>query len=501
MAWHVVIAGGGFGGLYAARTLERSLPPQAARITVVNDVNFMLYTPLLPGAAAGTLEPRHVVVPLREELDRADLRLGSVVGARPQDNVLQVQQPEGEIEDLKYDHLIVALGSITRIFPIPGLAEHGIGFKTLPEAIAIRNRLLRCFEIAENMEDGRERAAYLTFVFVGAGYAGVEGLAELQDFAADAINLYPRCKVTGTRFVMVEARDRLMGEIPAPLADFALRELRGRGIEVRLSTQLAEVERERVKLSTGEWIPTHTLAWTAGVKAHPVVRELGLPLSKSGRIDVDSFLQVKGFDNVWAIGDNAAVPDAAQKYKGETPPTAQHAMRQGRTAAHNIAATIGAGGRKKKKFTYKTLGVFVDMGRNQAVAQTLGIRWRGRPAWFLARTYHVLLMPSMKRRARLITDWTIGLFFGRDASELGMLGHPPELHGQSSGGTGEDGTPIEADGLGGRAASLAEEVGVDGSGDGGDVVTRGNARWREAKPAVDPAAAADAVESGDPTAS
>jgi NADH dehydrogenase len=497
MAWHVVIAGGGFGGLYAARTLERSLPPQAARITVVNDVNFMLYTPLLPGAAAGTLEPRHVVVPLREELDRADLRLGSVVAARPQENILQVQQPEGAIEDLKYDHLIVALGSITRIFPIPGLAEHGIGFKTLPEAIAIRNRLLRCFEIAENMEDGRERAAYLTFVFVGAGYAGVEGLAELQDFAADAINLYPRCKVTGTRFMMVEARDRLMGEIPAPLADFALRELRGRGIEVRLSTQLAEVEPERVKLSTGEWIPTHTLAWTAGVKAHPVVGELGLPLSRTGRIEVDSYLQVKGFDNVWAIGDNASVPDAAQKYKGETPPTAQHAMRQGRTAAHNVAATIGTG-KRKKKFTYKTLGVFVDMGRSQAVAQTLGIRWRGRPAWFLARTYHVLLMPSMKRRARLITDWTIGLFFGRDASELGMLGHPPGLHGQSSGGTGEDGTPVETDGLGGRAASLAEEAGADGT--GGEVVTRGNARWREAKSAVDPAAAADAVESGDPAA-
>jgi NADH dehydrogenase len=515
MAWHVVIAGGGFGGLYAARTLERSLPPQSARITVVNDVNFMLYTPLLPGAAAGTLEPRHVVVPLREELKRADLRLGSVVGARPHESVLQVQQPEGSVEDLRYDQLIVALGSITRIFPIPGLAEHGIGFKTLPEAIAIRNRLLRCFEIAENMEDGRERAAYLTFVFVGAGYAGVEGLAELQDFAADAIDLYPRCKVTGVRFMMVEARDRLMGEIPAPLADFALRELRGRGIEVRLSTQLAEVQRDRVKLSTGEWIPTHTLAWTAGVKAHPVVGEMGLPLSQSGRIQVDSYLQVEGFDNVWAIGDAAAVPDAAQKYKGETPPTAQHAMRQGRTVARNVAATIGAGGRKRK-FTYKTLGVFVDMGRSQAVAQTLGIRWRGRPAWFLARTYHVLLMPSMGRRARLIADWTIGLFFGRDASELGMLGHPPELHGQSSGGTGADGTPIETDGLGARSASLADEVGADrASGsdgaaraaasaddtraEGGEVVTRGNARWREAAPAVDPAADADAVESGDPT--
>jgi NADH:ubiquinone reductase (H+-translocating) len=467
MAWHVVIAGGGFGGLYAARTLERVLPTQSARVTVVNDVNFMLYTPLLPGAAAGTLEPRHVVVPLREELSRSDLRLGSVVGARPQDNVLQVQQPEGKVEDLRYDHLIVGLGSITRVFPIPGLAEHGIGFKTLPEAIALRNRVLRSLEIAENMEDGRERTAYLTFVFVGAGYAGVEGLAELQDFAADAIELYPRCRVTGTRFVLVEAKDRLMQEIPKPLADFALRELRGRGIEVHTSTQLTEVTENTVTLSTGEVIPSHTLAWTAGVKAHPVVAELGLPLTSAGRIEVDSYLQVRGHDNVWAIGDAAAVPDAAQNYQGPTPPTAQHAMRQGRTAARNVAAAMGVG--KRRTFTYKTLGVFVDMGRSQAVAQTLGIRWRGRPAWFLARTYHVMLMPSMKRRARLITDWTIGLFFGRDASELGMLGHPPGLHGQSSGGTGADGTPAESDGLGARAASLAEEVGAASP----------DPRWRE----------------------
>jgi NADH dehydrogenase len=460
MAWNVVIAGGGFGGLYAARTLERVLPHQSARVTLVNDVNFMLYTPLLPGAAAGTLEPRHVVVPLREQLHRTDLRLGSVVGADPAAQTVQVQQPEGDVEDLRYDHLIVALGSTTRVFPIPGLAEHGIGFKTLPEAIALRNRLLRCFEIAENMEDGRERTGYLTFVFVGAGYAGVEGLAELQDFAADAIELYPRCRTTGTRFILVEAQGRIMQEIPQPLADFATRELRGRGIEVRTETTLDEVTSDSVLLSTGERVATRTVAWTAGVKAHPVVARLGLPLGAAGRIEVDSYLQVKGFDNVWAVGDAAAVPDHTKNYQQPTPPTAQHAMRQGRTAAHNVAAALGAGHRKRK-FTYKTLGVFVDMGRNQAVAQTFFIRWRGLPAWFLARTYHVLLMPGNKRRARLITDWTIGLFFGRDASELGMLGHPPQLQGQSSGGTGEDGEPIESDGLGARAVDLAQETGLE----------------------------------------
>lgn len=437
MAWKIVIAGGGFGGLYAARTLERILPHQSARITLVNDVNFMLYTPLLPGAAAGTLEPRHVVVPLREQLKHADLRLGTITGAEPDRRRVAVRGPEGGGEELAYDHLVVALGSISRTLPIPGLAEHAIGFKTLPEAIALRNRLLRCFEIAETMEDGREREAYLTFVFVGGGYAGVEGLAELQDFAADAIELYPRCRTSGTRFVLVEARERIMQEIRASLAAFATRELRGRGIEIRTETQLESVSHDRVRLSTGETIPTRTVAWTAGVRPHPVVAELGLPLDGGGRIVVDSYLQVEGRDDVWAVGDAAAVPDAAKKFQAPAPPTAQHAMRQGRTVAHNIAAATGAGHRRRR-FTYKTLGAFVDMGHNQAVAQTLGIRWRGPIAWFLARTYHLMLMPSMKRRARLVTDWTIGLFFGRDASELGMLGHPPALTGQSVGGTSAD---------------------------------------------------------------
>jgi NADH dehydrogenase len=455
MAWNVVIAGGGFGGLYAARTLERVLPPQSARITLVNDVNFMLYTPLLPGAAAGTLEPRHVVVPLREQLDRTDLRLGTVIGADPDRDCVRVESAEGHCEDIHYDQLIVALGSISRTFPIPGLAEHGIGFKTLPEAIALRNRMLRSFEAAETLEDPAQREAYLTFVFVGAGYAGVEGLAELQDFAADVIDLYPRCRVQGTRFILVEARERIMQEIPPPLAEFAANELRGRGIEIRTATQLRQVTDSTVTLSDGEVVPTHTVAWTAGVRAHPVVARLGLPLTDAGRIDVDSHLQVRGRPNVWAIGDAAAVPDAAQRYQGPTPPTAQHAMRQGRTAARNVAHALGVG-RRRRRFTYKTLGVFVDLGRKQAVAQTVGLRWRGGFAWFLARSYHLLLMPGFKRKVRLVADWSVGLWFGRDASELGQLGHPPSLHeleGQSSGGT-----PADAAGAdGGRGAVPAPE--------------------------------------------
>ena len=440
MAWHVVIAGGGFGGFYAARTLERTLPPQAARITLVNDVNFMLYTPLLPGAAAGTLEPRHVVVPLREELKRTHLRLGTVVGGRPADKTLQVRTLKGTVEDLAYDHLVVALGSVSRTLPIPGLAEHGIGFKSLPEAIELRNHVLRTLEVGETLEDPEERKKWLTYVFVGAGYAGLEGLAELQDFAADVIDLYPRCRTQGMRWILVEARDRVMPEIPADLADFATTNLRGRGIAIRTGTTLDAVTEDEVTLSGGEVIPTRTLVWTAGVKPHPVIARLGLPLDDQGRITVDRTMRVDGQDSVWALGDAAAVPDPAKKGRQATPPTAQHAIRQGKRAGRNVAASIGGG--KIKPFTFKTKGVFVDMGQGQAVATTLGIRWKGVPAWWLARSYHLAMLPGTKRKWRLLVDWNIGLVFGRDASELGGLGRAPGLGADpTGGGTAADGVP------------------------------------------------------------
>ncbi|MEJ7787020.1 MAG: NAD(P)/FAD-dependent oxidoreductase [Solirubrobacteraceae bacterium] len=439
MAWHVVIAGGGFGGLQAARTLEKVLPPHSARITLVNDVNFMLYTPLLPGAAAGTLEPRHVVVPLREQLDRTDLRLGTVLSGDPANRCLRVRSREGHPEDLHYDQLIVALGSVSRTLPIPGLAEHGHGFKTLPDAIALRNRVLGCLEAAETLEDPSAREAWLTFVFVGAGYAGLEGAAELQDFAVDVLDLYPRCRTQGVRFVLVEAAARVMGEIPEPLARFATEELRGRGMEIRTSTTLDAVTETSATLSGGEVVPTRTVVWTAGVKPHPVIAELGLPLGEGGRIQVDRHMRVAGADGVWAIGDAAAVPDPAKRGKQASPPTAQHAIRQGRRVARNVAATLGRG--RVKPFRYRTLGVFVDLGRGEAVAQTLGLRWRGVPAWWLARTYHLAMMPSLRRKLRLLLDWNVGLLFGRDTAELGQLGHPAPLGGEpdlvetSAGGT------------------------------------------------------------------
>jgi NADH dehydrogenase len=352
MAWRVVIAGGGFGGLYAARRLERLLPSQSAQVTLLSDVNFLLYTPLLPGAASGTLE-------------------------------------------------------------------------TISEAIALRNRALVNLEIAETIDDPEERRSWLTFVFVGAGYAGLEGIAELQDYIADVIERYPRSRIDGTRWILVEAGERIMPEIHPGLAEFAARELRGRGIDIRTSTTLDAVTADTATLSTGEVIPCRTLVWTAGVRPAPVVAKLGLPLDERGRIVTDEYLRVPGYEGVWAIGDSAAVPDPAANRTRPTPPTAQHALRQGRLAGANVAAALGHG--KLGKFNYKTLGVFVDMGRHEAVAEMLRIRIRGFPAWFAARTYHLALMPGVMRRVRLVVDWTVALAFRRDSPELGQLGHPPSL--------------------------------------------------------------------------
>jgi NADH dehydrogenase len=429
MATRIVIAGGGFGGLYAARSLERLGSVCGARLTLVNDANFMLYTPLLPGVAGATLDPRHVVVPLRSQLRRAELLVGRVTGVDAQRRELCVRRVDGEQVELGYDHLVIALGSISRTLPIPGLVEYAIGLKSLSDATALRNQVLTCFDIAESLEDPQQRAEYLGFVFIGAGYAGLEGLAELQDFAAQAIELYPRCRVQGMRWVLVEARQRIVPEVPSSLSAFAARELRMRGIEIRTSTTLAAVTQREATLSGGERVAARTVVWTAGVMPSPVVASLGLPLDDGGRVLTDRELSVAGRPGVWAIGDCAAVPDPARR--GEPcPPTAQHAIRQGRLVARNIAASLDA--RSRRPFRYRTAGMVAELGHNRAVAITLGVRWRGLPAWFIARTYHLSLMPGLGRKLRLLADWNVALLFGRDASSPGRLGSPTPLQSEES---------------------------------------------------------------------
>jgi len=422
MAWNVVIAGGGFGGAAAARELEKVMPRQSARLVLVNETNFMLYTPFLPEAAAGTLEPRHVVTPLREILKRTYLRLGSIVGHDPEAKTVELRAKYGETETLPYDQLLLSLGSVSRTLPVPGLAEHAIGFKGLADAIWLRNHVVETLEEANATEDPARRDKLLTYVFVGGGYAGLEALAELQDFAADAIESYPRARLHGMRWVLVEASARVLPEIDIELADYALRELRGRGIDIRLETTLEEVGPESARLSSGETLPTRTVVWTAGVAPQPVLRELSLPLDERGRVPVDEYLKVREMDSVWAIGDCAAAPDPSG---GTCPPTAQHAVRQGPVAARNIAAELGIG--SARPFEYRSEASFVNLGRYKAVGRIGDRTFRGFPAWWLARTYHMSQIPGAARKARAVLDWTAGLPFRRDLSELGSIGHPKRL--------------------------------------------------------------------------
>jgi len=439
MAWNVVIAGGGFGGANVARRLERTLPKQSARLMLVNDVNFLLYTPFLPEAAAGLLEPRHVVTPLREILHRTYLRLGAITAHDPAARTVEVRSHEGETQEVRYDQLILSLGSVSRTVPVPGLGEHAIGFKSLADAIWLRNHVIETLEEANATEDPARRERLLTYVFVGGGYAGLEALAELQDFAADAMAAYPQARLHGMRWILVEATGRVLPEIDERLAEYAVRELKGRGIEIRLGTTIEAVEAESATLSTGETVPTRTVVWTAGVKPHPSLRQLSLPLDERGRVEVDDRLAVKGLDGVWAIGDCAAVPDRGQ---GFSPPAAQYAIRQAKVAAANVASELGIG--EPRRYTYSSKTAFVNLGRYKAVGRLGRFTFSGFVAWWMARTYHLSQIPGMFRKLRAVIDWTVSLPFQRDLSEVGSIGHPRPLRDEAY-ELGGSHRPLDAD--------------------------------------------------------
>ena len=435
MAWNIVIAGGGFAGSSAARELERLMPRQSARLILVNDVNFLLYTPFLPEAAAGTLEPRHVVTPLRDILKRTNLKLGAICGHDPAARTVELRTHLGEAETVRYDQFLVAVGSVSRSLPIPGLDEHAIGFKSLADAIWLRNHVIETLEDANATEDPERREELLTYVFVGGGYSGLEALAELQDFAADAMDRYPRARLHGMRWILVEAADRVLPEVPADLADYALRELRGRGIDVRLGTRIEEATADLTLLSTGERSPTRTLVRTAGVKPHPSLASLALPLDEGGRVRVDERMRVEGMHGVWAIGDCAAVPHPDGSGRA-CPPTAAMAVRQGPAVAHNIAAELGVA-TKPGRFDYLGREAFVNLGRYKAVGKIGSLKFRGFLAWWMARTYHMSQIPGLVRKIRAIVDWTVGLPFRRDTAEVGSIGHPRPLRAEvyARGGT------------------------------------------------------------------
>jgi len=407
-----LVLGGGFAGSYVARLLGRR------GATIVSLENFMLFTPLLPEAASGTLEPRHVVVPLRIMCPHAELLLGRLVALDSERRTATIRTGAGAFE-IAYEQAVLALGSVSRVLPIPGLAEHGLGFKDLADAINLRNHVLRQLEAATAAIDRGRAEAHLTFVFVGAGYAGVEALAELADLVRDALRYYSELPRHRTRWVLVDAAPKILPEIPSRLGDYAARQLARRGIEIRTSTTLESVGPGTVVLSGGERIPSHTLVWTAGVRPSPLLAELGLPLDERGRVKVDSALRIEERRRLWALGDCASVPNEATPGLPD-PPTSQHALRQARQLARNL-------GGEPKPYRYRTLGQVATLGRHKGIALVFGLPLRGFLGWFVTRTYHLYQLPLFSRKLRVVTDWTVALFFRRDIAELGMLGHPTRL--------------------------------------------------------------------------
>ncbi len=377
----------------------------------------MLFTPLLPEAASGMLEPRHVVVPLRQMCPHAELLLGRAGSLDQKAKTVIVATDEGE-HAVRYEQLVVALGSVVRVLPVPGLAEHGLGFKSLADAIALRNHVLRRLEAADAALDDETRGRELAFVFVGAGYAGVEALAELFDLVHDALRFYPRLRDAKQRWVLVDAAPTILHEIPSRLGEYAARRLVKRGIEIRAATTLTSLDAVAATLSDGERIPTATLVWTAGVKANPMLARLGLPLDERGRVKVDATLRVEGTDDVWALGDCARVPNLAAPEPD--PPTSQHALRQARRLAKNLRGN-------PQPYRYRMLGQVATLGRYKGIADVLGVRLWGFPGWFVTRSYHLFQLPLTSRKLRVVADWTISLFFRRDIAELGTLGHPQGL--------------------------------------------------------------------------
>jgi NADH dehydrogenase len=409
----VLIAGGGFAGAYVARLLG------SRGATIVSQDNFMLFTPLLPEAASGMIEPRHVVVPLRQMCPHADLLLGDVTAVDREAKTVHVESADVGGFDVEYEQLVLALGAVPRTFPVPGLVEHGLGFKDLADAIELRNRVLRELEAAAAETDADQAARHLGFVFVGAGYAGVEALAELADLVGDALRWYPELRDIRQRWVLVDAAPKILSEIPTRLGEYAARELARRGVEIHVSTTLESVSEREAVLSNGVRVPTHTLVWTAGVKANPLLAAWGLPLDERGRVRFDPFLRVEGLDGLWALGDCAAVPNTATPGAVD-PPTSQHALRQARRLAKNLAGEL-------EPYGYRMLGQVATLGRYKGIADVLGLRLRGFPGWFFTRTYHLYQLPLLTRKLRVVTDWTTSLFFRRDIAALSGLGHPHPL--------------------------------------------------------------------------
>ncbi|MEV0584239.1 NAD(P)/FAD-dependent oxidoreductase [Nonomuraea sp. NPDC050310] len=421
----ILIVGGGYVGLYTALGLQRKLGKElksgSVRLTVIDPQSYMTYQPFLPEAAAGNVSPRHMVAPLRRLLPKVRILNGLVTKVNHAGKTATFQPAEGESIELGYDVIVMAAGSISRTLPIPGLTDVGIGFKSVAEAIALRNRVLHLLDVAESTEDAELRRRALTFVVVGAGFAGVEALAELEDMAKDATRYYRNISAKDIHWVLVEASNRILPEVGPEMGRWTLEQLRERGIDVRMETRLLSAVGGRIELSDGTAFDAETLVWTAGVKPSQVVNATDLPVDERGRIRTTTRLNVEDTPDAFAAGDIAGVPDVTAP--GEyCAPNAQHAVRQAKVLADNIVRHLR--GQALKEYRHKYVGSVAGLGLHKGVANVYGVKLRGFPAWFMHRTYHLSRVPTLNRKVRVVVDWTLALLFKRETISLGEIEHP-----------------------------------------------------------------------------
>ncbi|MEU1319500.1 FAD-dependent oxidoreductase [Streptomyces tibetensis] len=459
----ILIVGAGFAGYRTARTLSR-LTRGRAHITLLNPTDYFLYLPLLPQVAAGVLEPRRVTVSLLDSLPDVRLVLGEADRIDLDDRTLHYTGPEGEGGTLAYDRLVLAAGSVNKLLPIPGVAEHAHGFRGLPEALYLRDHVTRQVELAASSDDLGTCAARCTFVVVGAGYTGTEVAAHGQLFTDAQVRKHPLRQGMRPRWMLLDVAPRVLPEMDERLSATADRVLRQRGVDVRMGTSVKEATHDGVLLTDGEFVETRTLVWCVGVRPDPLVESLGLPMEK-GRLLVDPHLRVPGRPELFACGDVAAVPDL-ENPGSYTSMTAQHAWRHGKVAAENVAASLGLGG-ARTPYRHRDLGFVVDLGGAKAAANPLGVTLSGVPAGAVTRGYHLAAMPG--NRVRVAADWLLDAVLPRQAVQLGLVRSwsvpldtsSPEVARVPGGPAGQR---QEASARSGPGAALAADTDDGGSG-------------------------------------
>ncbi|MDR3033807.1 MAG: NAD(P)/FAD-dependent oxidoreductase, partial [Kitasatospora sp.] len=418
----ILIVGGGFAGLECARRLERKLAPSEAEISLVTPFSYQLYLPLLPHVAAGVLTPQSVAISLRRSLRRTHIVPGGAIGIDPRSKVAVVRKITDEVVAEKYDYLVLAPGSVTRTFDIPGLPDYARGMKTLAEATYIRDHVIAQLDLASASMDENERASRLQFVVVGGGYAGTETTACLQLLTHSAVTRYPRLDPSLIKWHLLDIAPKLMPELGDKLGRSAQEDLRRRGVEISLGVSIAKAGPQEVTFTNGRVVPTRTLIWTAGVVASPHIATLGAETVR-GRLAVTAEMCLPGYDGVFALGDSAAVPDLAKGDGAVCPPTAQHATRQGRRVAENVIATLR--GQPLRPYEPKDLGLVVDLGGTDAVSKPLGLELRGIPAQAVARGYHLGALRTNVAKTRVATNWLLNAVAGDDFVRTGFQARKP----------------------------------------------------------------------------